>query len=99
MVVSQINLQLCNALEADTDLTDTIIVMYKDKEKVGSKAHLSRVRPDGQRPSQSYLCMEAVPWLLNTPPPEGAHQDMPERAGQAQLPKTSVRPTTGIVVY
>ena len=31
------------------------------QEKVGSKVRLGHVRPDGQRPSQSYLCMEAVP--------------------------------------
>ena len=68
----------------------------KYKEKVGSEVRLGRVRPDDQRPSQSCLCMEAVPWLLNTPPPpEGAHQDTPERAGQAQLPRTSMRPTPG----
>ena len=64
-------------------------LQQKRQEKVGSKV----------RTSQSYLCMEAVPRLLNAPAPEGAHQDTPERAGQAQLPKTSVRPTTGIVVY
>ena len=31
------------------------------QEKVGSKVRLGRVRPDDQRPSQCYLCMEAVP--------------------------------------
>ena len=31
------------------------------QEKVGSKVHLGRVRPDVQRPSQYYLCMKAVP--------------------------------------
>ena len=41
----------------------------EEEEKVGSKVRLGRVRPDGQRPSQCYLCMEAVPWLLNTPSP------------------------------
>ena len=60
---------------------------------------LGRVRPDAQSPAQIFLCMEVVPYYLTTPPPEGVHQDTPERARQAQLPKTSVRPTTGIVVY
>ena len=69
------------------------------QETVGAMVRLGRVRPVGQRPSQSYLCIEAVPWLLNTPPPVGAHQDTPERAGRTLLPNTSVRPTTGIVVY
>ena len=31
------------------------------QEKVGSNVRLGRVRPDVQRPSQCYLCMEAVP--------------------------------------
>ena len=53
---------------------------------------LGRVRPDAQSPAQIFLCMEVVPYYLTTPPP-------PKRARQAQLPKTSVRPTTGIVVY
>ena len=60
---------------------------------------LGRVRPDAQSPAQICLCMEVVPYYLNTPPPGGVHQDTPERAEQAQLPRTSVRPITGIVVY
>ena len=34
-----------------------------------------------------------------TSPSEGVHRDTPERAGRTQLPRTSVGPTTGIVVY
>ena len=33
----------------------------EEEEKVGPEVRLGRVRPDGQRPSQSYLCIEAVP--------------------------------------
>ena len=88
-----------NVVERYTSIFMNISNWSKDKEMVGSKVHLGLVRPDGQLPSQSYLCMEVVPWLLNVPPPEVVHQDTPERSGQAQLPRTSVRPTTGFVVY
>ena len=40
-----------------------LVDVYQDKrqEKIGSKVRLGCIQPDGQRPSQSYLCMEAVP--------------------------------------
>ena len=57
----------------------------KDKEKVGSEVRLGRVRPDDQRPSQSFCAWRRYLVTLNAPPPpEGAHQDTRERAGQAQ---------------
>ena len=81
---------------------ETVRFRTKTKTKrrlVRRSASASYDRMANAPPRVIYAWRRYLDTKRTSPPPEGAHQDTPERAGQAQLPKTSVRPTTGVVVY